>query len=122
MQISSLAASLVAPLQLRPRERVKEPPPWRREVPPDSVDVQLAARANRYARPTLRFTNLTPEAEQYAQRLALYRDLLDLPPPGTPSPDELRAALSELERERLEARDRERAEIDALVAGSLPEP
>ena len=86
------------------------------------MDVQLAARATRYARPTLRFTNLTPEAEQYAQRLALYRDLLDLPPPGTPSPDELRAALSELERERLEARDRERAEIDALVAGSLPEP
>lgn len=112
MQISPLAASLVAPLQLRPRERVKEAPPWHRDVPPDSVDVRLAPRLNRYTQRPLRFTHLTTEAQQYAQRLALYRDLLDLPPPGVPSPEELRGALEALERERREERARERLAVD----------
>jgi hypothetical protein len=64
-------------------------------------------RVNRYGRPALRFRQLAAESQQYAQRLSLYRDVLDVPPPGTPSPDELREALGAIEGERERELERE---------------
>ena len=90
-------------------------PPWYIEVPPDTVDIALIPRINRYERGSLKFHILGSTQQKVSERLALFREAMDIVPPGLAhSEEEMRDGLEEVMRERaflLEEHARKFAEL-----------
>ena len=82
MKITGNRLGVVAPAPVR-RKRLGGPlPPWRDDVPPDTIDIELLPRINRYERGPLRFRQLGNTQRKLSERLAIFRDALDEIEPG----------------------------------------
>jgi hypothetical protein len=102
MKINS--TTLTQPIFARRNKKNSPSPPWRYEVPPDSVDVQLIPRRNLYARAPLRFHQLGTSSTQAREALSFYREELQPFPEGTPSRQELTELVAQVRAEREEQR------------------
>ena len=73
---------VIAPPRVR-RKRLGGPlPPWHDEVPPDTIDIELLPRINRYQRGSLRFHHFGNTQRKLSERLAVFRDAMDKIEPG----------------------------------------
>lgn len=104
----------VLPLFIRPRKTKRRALPYRFDVPPDSVDVQLLPRLNLYGRAPLRFHQLGTTSTKQREGLKFYQEQLNPHPQGTPSREEL--------LERVEALRAEHERLRALERRSIYEP
>ena len=71
-----------APTRVRRRKGTSRRPPWYVEVPPDTVDIALLPRINRYERGGLRFRRFGSTQQKFNDRLALFRDAMGEIEPG----------------------------------------
>ena len=103
MKINGNQLGVVAPTRVR-RKRVGGVfPPWYAEVPPDTVDIALQPRINRYQRGSLKFHNFGNTQRKLSERLALFREAMGEIEPGlAPTRDELMEGLQEVMRTRHE--------------------
>lgn len=91
-----------APSIVRRRKGITRRPPWYVEVPPDTVDIALLPRINRYERGGLRFHTFGSTQQKIADRLALFRDAMGEIEPGIAfTEEEMRTGLEEVMRERM---------------------
>ena len=82
MKITGNRLSVIAPSRVR-RKRLGGPlPPWHDEVPPDTIDIELLPRINRYERGPLRFHQFGSTQRKLSERLAVFRDAMDKIEPG----------------------------------------
>lgn len=102
MKISGNNLGILNISALRRKRSGGKRPPWYVEVPPDTVDIALLPRINRYERGPLKFHVFGSTQQKIAERLALFRDVMDELPPGLAhSEDEMREGLEMVMRERL---------------------
>ena len=103
MKINGNHLGVAAPTRVR-RKRVGGVfPPWYAEVPPDTVDIALKPRINRYQRGSLKFHNFGNTQRKLSERLALFREAMGEIEPGlAPTRDELMEGLQEVMRTRHE--------------------
>lgn len=93
---------IIAPSRVRRKQGAIRRPPWYVEVPPDTVDIALLPRINRYERGGLRFRQLGSTQQKFADRMALFRDAMGEIEPGVGfTTDEMRHGLEDVMRERL---------------------
>mgnify|MGYP004263800223 CR=1 FL=1 len=91
-----------APQTVRRRKGLVRRPPWYVEVPPDTVDIALLPRINRYERGGLRFHRFGSTQQKIADRLALFREAMGEIEPGLGySEEEMRSGLEDVMRERM---------------------
>ena len=82
MKITGNRLGVIAPSPVR-RKRLGGPlPPWHDEVPPDTIDIELLPRFNRYERGPLRFHHFGSTQRKLSERVALFRDAMDELEPG----------------------------------------
>ena len=80
MRINS-AYGVIAPNRVRRKRRSPQLPPWYVEVPPDTVDVALLPRVNRYQRGSLKFHQLGSTQRKSAERLEMFRETMGIVDP-----------------------------------------
>ena len=91
-----------APQTVRRRKGSVRRPPWYVEVPPDTIDIALLPRINRYERGGLRFHRFGSTQQKIADRLALFREAMGEIEPGLGyTEEEMRSGLEEVMRERM---------------------
>ncbi len=91
-----------APTRVRRRKGTSRRPPWYVEVPPDTVDIALLPRINRYERGGLRFRRFGSTQQKFNDRLALFRDAMGEIEPGIGFTEEqMKTGLEEVMRERM---------------------
>jgi spore cortex formation protein SpoVR/YcgB (stage V sporulation) len=101
----------VLPLLIRPRKTKRRALPYRFDVPPDSVDVQLLPRLNLYGRAPLRFHQLGTTSTKQREGLKFYQEQINPHPQGTPSREELLERVEALRVEHERLRELERRSI-----------
>ena len=101
MKIDTLAASVIQPLR-RKKKRSPKIPPWASELPPDKVEILLRAHVNRYSRSKLRYNHFGSTRTKYQQRMAIYKDLLDIHPEHVLSIEEMIEELVKLRQESIQ--------------------
>ena len=120
MKISGNNLGILNISALRRKRSGGRRPPWYIEVPPDTVDIALLPRINRYERGPLKFHVFGSTQQKIAERLALFREAMDELPPGLAhSEDEMREGLEMVMRERLRIQE-EQAVRAAGRFSSLP--
>ena len=93
---------VLGPALVRRRSKSTKRPPWFVEVPPDTIDIALLPRINRYERGGLKFRSLGSTQQKLADRLAVFRDTMDEVTPGLAySEKEMREGLEAVMLERL---------------------
>lgn len=93
---------ILGPSLIRRKGKNSKRPPWFVEVPPDTVDIALLPRINRYERGGLRFRSLGSTQQKLADRLAVFRDTMGEIEPGlVHSENEMREGLEAVMYERL---------------------
>ena len=93
---------VLGPALVRRRSKSTKRPPWFVEVPPDTVDIALLPRINRYERGGLKFRSLGSTQQKLADRLAVFRDTMGEVSPGLAySEQEMREGLEAVMLERL---------------------
>ena len=93
---------VLGPTSVRRRSKSTKRPPWFVEVPPDTIDIALLPRINRYERGGLKFRSLGSTQQKLADRLALFRDTMEEVSPGLAySEKEMREGLEAVMLERL---------------------
>ena len=125
MKIIGNRLGVVAPAPVR-RKRLGGPlPPWHDDVPPDTIDIELLPRINRYERGPLRFRQLGNTQRKLAERLAIFRDALDEIEPGLAhSEEEMMEGLKEVmegRRHMMTERQLRMFDLRNAVAESLAE-
>lgn len=111
MKITGNSLGVFAPSRVRRKRIGGQLPPWYAEVPPDTIDIALLPRINRYERGPLRFHHFGSTQQKFAERLAIFRDSMGEIEPGIAHDrEEMIEELQEIMRarqERLrESRDR----------------
>ena len=93
---------ILGPALIRRKIKNTKRPPWFVEVPPDTVDIALLPRINRYERGGLKFRSLGSTQQKFADRLAVFRDTMGEVPPGLAhSETQMREGLEAVMYERL---------------------
>ena len=93
---------ILGPALIRRKIKNTKRPPWFVEVPPDTVDIALLPRINRYERGGLKFRSLGSTQQKFADRLAVFRDTMGEVPPGLAhSETQMREGLEDVMYERL---------------------
>lgn len=93
---------VLGPALVRRRSKSTKRPPWFVEVPPDTIDIALLPRINRYERGGLKFRSLGSTQQKLADRLAVFRDTMGEVTPGIAySEKEMREGLEAVMLERL---------------------
>lgn len=91
-----------APSIVRKRKGLAKRPPWYVEVPPDTVDIALLPRINRYERGGLRFHHFGSTQQKLADRIAIFRDHMEEATPGVGlTSSEMREGLESVMMERI---------------------
>ena len=91
-----------APSVVRRKKGPVRRPPWYVEVPPDTVDIALLPRINRYERGGLKFHRFGSTQQKIADRLAIFREAMGEMEPGLGyTEEEMRSGLEEVMRERM---------------------
>jgi hypothetical protein len=93
---------ILGPSLIRRKGKNSKRPPWFVEVPPDTVDIALLPRINRYERGGIRFRSLGSTQQKLADRLSVFRDAMgELEPGLAHSESEMREGLEAVMYERL---------------------
>jgi hypothetical protein len=93
---------VLAPAIVRKRKSLAKRPPWYVEVPPDTVDIALLPRINRYERGGLRFHHFGSTQQKLADRIAIFRDHMEEATPGVGlTSSEMREGLESVMMERI---------------------
>ena len=93
---------VLAPSVVRRKKGPVRRPPWYVEVPPDTVDIALLPRINRYERGGLKFHRFGSTQQKIADRLAIFREAMGEMEPGLGyTEEEMRSGLEEVMRERM---------------------
>jgi hypothetical protein len=91
-----------APSIVRKRKGLAKRPPWYVEVPPDTIDIALLPRINRYERGGLRFHHFGSTQQKLADRIAIFRDHMEEATPGVGlTSSEMREGLESVMMERI---------------------
>ena len=123
MKITGNRLGVIAPPRVR-RKRLGGPfPPWHDEVPPDTIDIELLPRINRYERGSLRFHQFGSTQRKLSERLAVFRDAMDKIEPGLAhSEAEMMDGLKEVmvgRRHMMTERQLRTFDLRAAIADSL---
>ena len=93
---------VLAPAVVRRKKGVTKRPPWYAEVPPDTIDIALLPRINRYERGGLKFHRFGSTQQKLADRAAIFQEhIADHPSDLALSQAEMRRSLEHIMMERL---------------------
>ena len=93
---------VLAPSVVRRKKGTSKRPPWYAEVPPDTIDIALLPRINRYERGGLKFHRFGSTQQKLADRIAIFQEhIADNPSSLALSQSTMKKNLEHIMMERL---------------------